>query len=273
MKLIILAAGSGTRLRPYTEDRPKCMAPVGGRPLIDWLVETAERAGINGIVIVRGYRAENLILSTEAQSLKPEYVLNPDFATTNMVFSLWTARHTFTDPVIISYADILYEPEVLVSLMASPDEISVVVDRSWRNYWENRFDDPLSDAESLAIGDDGNIQSIGQEVTAIDDVEGQYIGLMKFAGKGLEVLVNTLTAAYDGKLQSPRSLEQMYMTDVLQEMINSGEKLQPNWIEGQWLEIDSVKDLEIAEGYLVQGSDHSSDGLKINRPKQPETTP
>ena len=163
MKLIILAAGSGTRLRPYTEDRPKCMAPVGGRPLIDWLVETAERAGINGIVIVRGYRAENLILSTEAQSLKPEYVLNPDFATTNMVFSLWTARHTFTDPVIISYADILYEPEVLVSLMASPDEISVVVDRSWRNYWENRFDDPLSDAESLAIGDDGNIQSIGQK--------------------------------------------------------------------------------------------------------------
>lgn len=265
MKLIVLAAGSGTRLRPYTNDLPKCMVPVHDRALIDWLMDTVLAAGIDDVVIVRGYQAERLRLSTSRKPSRLSFVLNPEFASTNMVYSLWTARREITGPLIISYSDILYEAGVLRALMASPEEISVVVDRDWKPYWQTRFDDPLSDAESLRLDTDGNIKEIGQDVSDIGDVEGQYIGLMKFAGKGVDTLATTLDAAHQGDTRSPRNFRQMHMTDLLQGMIETGSRIRPHWINGRWLEVDSVKDLKIAEACIPADMEDSNAGPEIVR--------
>ena len=265
MKLVILAAGSGTRLRPYTDNLPKCMVPVSGRPLIDKLVDTAIAAGIDDIVIVRGYQAEQLVVSGARSPAKISFVLNPDYASTNMIYSLWTARDEIADPVIISYADILYETDVLRALIAAPDEISVVVDKDWKSYWEWRFEDPLSDAESLRLDDSGNIASIGQKANNIDDIEGQYIGLMKFTGNGVRTLSAKLNELGQVNSQVPREFRQMYMTDLLQVMIDAGSNIRPLWINGRWVEIDSIKDLKIAEACINAESAKTGNDLKIER--------
>ena len=266
VKLIILAAGAGTRLRPHTNTVPKCMVPVCGRPLIHRLVCAASIAGITEIVIVKGYRASKLELPFEASTPKVEFVTNHDFATTNMVYSLWKARHEITDPVVISYSDILYQPDVLSSLIESNDEISVVVDRNWRQYWEERFEDPLSDAESLVLDLEGGIKDIGQKVDLIDDIEGQYIGLMKFSGKGVASLLEKINAAESGLLPCLSPFRKLSMTELLQDMIRTGSNLRPFWIEGKWVEIDTARDLKIAEQFLCLSEESSASGFEIHRP-------
>lgn len=240
MRMIVLAAGSGTRLRPYTDDRPKCMVPLHGYPLLAWLLASARQAGVDDIAVVGGYKVERM----EAPGTRLR--INADFAATNMVYTLWTAREEMVDDVIISYADIVYEPKVLTALMEVEAEVSVVVDRKWRSLWERRFADPLSDAESLDVGADGRIATIGQKVDDLDAIKGQYIGLMRYRGAGLAAVLAAIDKARAGSPPGPRPFEKMYMTDLLQGLVNSGVEVRPVWIDGGWLEVDSTDDLALA---------------------------
>src|SRR3990167_540385 len=124
MKAIILAAGMGTRLGKYTENLPKCMLEYNGKPLIEQQVETLQKAGINDIFIVRGYNADKI------QIPNVKYYHNPDYATTNMVETLFCAEKELdsNDDVLVCYADILYEPKILQKVMESKAEVGVTVD-------------------------------------------------------------------------------------------------------------------------------------------------
>ena len=250
MKAIILAAGRGSRLHPYTTECPKCLTELGGQTLIERQLATIHDAGIDDITIVTGYRAEMLTLPNTSQ------VLNPDWATTNMVESLFAAETNFGDDLIISYSDIIYEPCVIKSLMQSDANISVIVDRKWRPYWEYRFSDPLSDAESLKMNDAGHIIDIGEKVDNIELIEAQYIGLMRFKGAGIKALRETksLLGRTHRTWMEKRSLKNAYMTDLLMELILSGHVVQAVPIESGWLEIDTVDDFEKASSGFSDGS-------------------
>ena len=79
-----------------------------------------------------------------------------------MVETLFCAREKFSDSVIVTYGDIIYEKKVLEKLLSSSDDISVITDENWMEYWKIRFENPLDDAESLVLDNNGNITSIGQ---------------------------------------------------------------------------------------------------------------
>ena len=106
-RLIILAAGQGTRLRPVSDGLPKCMVPLHGRPLLEWHLDAAEEAGVDGVTVVAGYARDRL--SSRARHV----VVNERFASTNMVESLWCAEALFGDGFLVAYGDIVYRPEVL----------------------------------------------------------------------------------------------------------------------------------------------------------------
>src|SRR3954466_13976178 len=89
MRMIILAAGQGTRLRPLTDDRPKCLVPLSGKPLLEWQIETARAVDIPHIAVVCGYRADQL------KKYPLTLVPNPRFETTNMALPLFCARDQF----------------------------------------------------------------------------------------------------------------------------------------------------------------------------------
>lgn len=253
MRLIILAAGQGTRLRPLTNDRPKCLVELQGRPLLQWQIDTARAAGIQEIVVVGGYLIDQL------RAYDITVIENPRFATTNMVQTLRCAADWFGDGFVMSYGDIVYSPNVLKTLLADPAPIAVTVDSQWRSYWERRLEDPLSDAETLKIRPDGSLLEVGQKPLSYEDIQAQYIGLVAFRQAGVERLTATLAEiasdAESGKhpFGGKRSLDTLYMTDLLQGMIAAGESLHASKIAGQWVEIDSVSDLDLAHKMLLEG--------------------
>jgi len=260
-KLIILAAGRGVRLRPFTNNRPKCMVEVHDKPLIQWQVEMARQSGIKDIVIVTGYLGEVIDIDGVI------YVENSRFAETNMVETLFCASSYFSSPLIVSYGDIIYESGGLDLILEGTDHVSVVVDKLWRSYWEKRFPDVLLDAETLVLDDDGHIVEIGQRPSAFSEIQGQYIGLTAYRDEGLKALCEL----YDREKNSykkgsrlirpDRDLPHLFMTDLLQGLINNGQRVTSVPISGRWLEVDSFLDLELARKYVTSGKG----SLKINR--------
>lgn len=262
-KLIILAAGQGTRLKPLTDNMPKCMVPLAGKNLLDWKIETALKAGMasEDIIIVGGYKAEQI------QHNAGRVLINPRYAETNMVQTLWCAREYFGESIIIAYGDIVYTEEVFNKMLSCQHQIGIAVDHDWLSYWEQRFQDVLSDAESLSLDGSGKLTGIGQQVDAIGKIEGQYIGLMIFQDEG----IHALSQLYEKELSCfekglpgmapSRNLNSLYMTDMLQGLIENGSSLYEIPIKGGWVEIDNLSDLELANSFCFQeGSD-----LKIVR--------
>ena len=245
MKAIILAAGEGKRLRPLTNNTPKCLVNLFGKSLLQQQIETFRSCKIDDISVVTGHL--NQMINFENIT----YFQNPNFKTTNMVETLFCAKEKLTNSVIVSYGDIIFEKNVLQKLIDSNDDISVVIDKNWKKYWEMRFDNPLNDIESLIL-DDGYISNIGQKVNSFDKIQGQYIGLMKFQNEGMSFLLdfyeNAKKKSKDERvniLNSNLPFEKSYMTDLLQGLINAGCKIKAVPVNNGWLELDSYHDYEV----------------------------
>jgi choline kinase len=239
MKAIILAAGQGARLRPLTDDRPKCMVEYQGKPLIEHVVHALRQSGVDDIIAIRGYKPEAL------RCAGVRFYDNPRYASTNMVSTLFCAEPELDDDTIISYSDIVYSPSVIRRLMSADAELAVVIDRDWRRLWQERMDDPLDDAETLRLDAQGHILELGKKARSYEDIEGQYIGLLKVAASAwpkLRAFYHRLDRqlVYDGK-----DFDNMYMTSFVQAVIDRLMPVLAVPIQGGWLEIDVPSDLSI----------------------------
>jgi choline kinase len=252
MKLIILAAGQGARLRPHTESVPKCLVRVANRPILDRLIEVAKIAGIHDLVLVGGYRHETL------KHYGIPVVVNNHYLTTNMVHSLFCAEEYFGDGFVVSYSDILYRPEHLLALVQDRADVSVVVDDDWLPYWRLRFDNILDDAERLSIINDRIVEIGGRPASEVQ-IDSQYIGLLAFRGSGVGALQSAYAQAKadgsSGRLRfgSAKTTDAMYITDLLQGMADRGVDLHPVRVRGGWVEVDSPQDLLLAEKLIAAG--------------------
>ncbi|MBE05481.1 MAG: hypothetical protein CMD67_10215 [Gammaproteobacteria bacterium] len=242
MNVIILAAGQGSRLKPLTNQKPKCLVELFGKSLLKWQLDLYQKLQINDISIVTGYLKEKIFFPNI------KFFENNYYDTTNMVETLFCAREKINNSTIISYGDIIYEESVIKKLIENTDDISLIVDKNWKDYWSMRFENPISDLESLLIDSENNISSIGQKIKDINEIQGQYIGLMKFQNNGSESLKSFYdkckSFAKNGKnhLNSNLSFENSYMTDLLQGMIDDGYKIRAIPVSNGWLELDSYDD-------------------------------
>lgn len=258
MKVIILAAGQGTRLRPLTDECPKCMVRVNGKSIIERQLDAMHACGIRDedITIVAGYR--NDVLRERLQDMAVRFIVNEAYETTNMVCSLMCARDILAgeDQILISYGDIIYTPDVLNTILASEEDSAVVVDDGWYGYWSMRCEDPLEDAETLMFDAQDHLTEIGQKTSDLAKVQSQYIGLMKFQGNGLRALLDLCAEAEkrsrEGRKlwRTDRDYSKMYMTDLLQGLIDEGNKLKAVHIQRGWFEVDDPGDLKLAESLL-----------------------
>ncbi len=236
-KVILLVAGEGKRLQPYTLDRPKCMVEIEGVSLIDRQLEILKTEGLDRIVMIGGYKAD--MLKREGVKLR----INPYYYKTNMVWTLFSAEDELEGDVIVSYGDIVYSKKILQELLKSNADIAVTVDKNWEGYWKARSDNPLDDAETLKIREDGTISEIGNKPESLDEIEGQYMGLMKFSVKGVKIIRDIFHNAADSGGISGKIVENAYMTDLLQHAINSGKLVTAVPVYDNWIEVDTVNDL------------------------------
>jgi L-glutamine-phosphate cytidylyltransferase len=249
MRAIILAAGEGTRLRPYTLDRPKCLVPLAGKPLLAWQVEALASAGITDVTVVTGYRADQI------RDLGFTTVHNDRFDRTNMVASLMCARELFdgTDDILIGYGDLVYEPRIIEALAARDAAVAITVDARWRELWELRMSDPLADAETLRLDASGNVVELGKKPRSYADIEGQYMGLISVRADFAPELVAVYdrldpAGPYDG-----RDRDTMYMTSFLTYLIDHVTPVAAVVVERGWVEVDTIEDLEIYESMARRG--------------------
>lgn len=262
MKAFILAAGRGTRLGPLTQNKPKALVSLGGRPIIEYTLRNFKKASIQNIILLAGYRAEAF------NYLQCDRILNHNFATTNMVSTLFCAEAAMTEEFIVSYGDIVYETSVLRKLTTEKEEhVSVVVDDAWYRLWHLRFDNMLMEAETLRFADGDYLQEIGDKPNSLNQIESQYIGLIKVGPKALkpwkELFQELQSSDPDKEIIRGRTPSQIYMTDFLQLLINRGIPVKGVRIQGGWIEIDSVKDYEIYQSLLDK--DALDDFLNLER--------
>jgi choline kinase len=111
MDALILAAGSGRRL---CHASPKCLVDLGGRPLIDHQFQALRWAGVQRIVVVAGYQADDV---REALPPGTPVVVNPDYAETNSLYSFWLARHEISEEVLVLNGDVLFHPVIARALV------------------------------------------------------------------------------------------------------------------------------------------------------------
>ncbi len=238
MKLIILAAGQGTRLQPLTNNIPKCMVKYQDKPLIDYILEVTK--DIEKRYIVTGYKSEVLKEYLKEQNLT--FIYNKDYNKTNMVTSLFCAKEFMNDDLIISYSDIIYKKEVIEKLIKSKYDISVVVDKQWKKLWLQRMQNPLDDAETLKIKDNKIIE-LGKKTKDYSEIEGQYIGLIKISKNIIQKVLAFYNNLSKDRYYDNKDFDNMYMTSFIQLIIDNLHEVNPIFINGSWLEVDCIEDL------------------------------
>lgn len=242
MKATILAAGQGTRLRPLTDNIPKCMVEYQNKPIIDYILDAMQECGVNDIAIVGGYKID--ILKDYLKSKNITFFENKNYANSNMVTTLFCAKEWLDDDLIISYADIVYDSFILKCLIECNSEVSTTIDTKWRELWHQRMENPLLDAETLKLDQNDNIAELGKKPLSYDDIEGQYMGLIKIKKDALGRVINFYNSLdrnlkFDGK-----DFDNMYMTSFLQNIIDGLLPIKAVKVTGGWAEIDSVEDLK-----------------------------
>ncbi len=231
---VILAAGRGSRMKGFTDDRPKCLLELSGKRLLDWQVESLKRAGLDKILVVRGYLAESIqgdFATTE----------NSRWSETNMVSSLLCAFKQIEDSsVIVSYSDIVYKHEHLEKLIKDQGDICITYDTNWEDLWSLRNENPLDDAETFKQKD-GVLLEIGQKAKSIDEIEGQYMGLLKFSPKGQEIVKKYIETI------EPAKADKLDMTSLLQALLKEGATINTVAVDAGWCECDTQGDILIYE--------------------------
>lgn len=247
MKAVILAAGRGTRLGSLTKTSPKCLLNIEDTNILSIQVKLFLKNNIKKIYVVTGFCEE---------MIKSEHIIkinNAKYKDTNMVYSLMQVMpDIIDDDVIISYGDIIFTDSVLRSLLENKDSNLIVSDTNWKDYWLARYNTTNFDIESFKVKNK-EILDIGKECKDDKDINGRYVGLMKFNKDTLhrinKIWERDIDISNDNWLTYPRSLEKSYMTDMIQELINEGLIMKTHEIKNNWCEIDTANDYIIAQEF------------------------
>jgi choline kinase len=221
-------------MKHLTDERPKCLVEVRGKALLDRQLESLRAAGIMEIAVVTGYKRELL-----ADRGLVEFH-NARWAETNMVSSIACAEDWMRlEPCIVSYSDIFYGPAAVRSLMTCEASLAVTYDPDWQALWTQRFGDPLLDAETFRLTPEKTLAEIGMRPTSVAEVQGQYMGLLRFTPEGWA----EVTRVRAGLTSDQR--DAMHMTSTLQAIIVAGRvAIAAVPYTGEWGEVDSADDLE-----------------------------
>src|SRR5512140_2914639 len=249
MKAIIIGAGRGIRMMPETEHIPKClMEGINGQRVLDWMRGSLQAAGVDDIVFIGGYRIEKV--RQQYPSLR--FYENTDWTNNNVLESLMFAEEEMNTGYLASYSDILYGSSVVQQLLDSQAEVAVVIDGGWRQRYAGRSLKSEDQAEKVIV-EDGRIIEIGRHIAA-DRANGEFIGLAKFSDWAACIMRNRYQEirkhAQDARFHTAPSIRTAYLSDMLQELIELGVRVVPLDIRNDWMELDTLQDLEWARARL-----------------------
>jgi choline kinase len=237
MKVIILAAGVGSRLMPLTRNTPKSLLDLGnGYTLLERQLSALREAGLREIVLVTGYRSEQIEAKVKTYTdFDFELVYNPFYRLANNLPSAWMGLKDRDEPTMLINGDDLFQSSVVQKLMASDKEITLVVSRK----------DEYDDDDMKVILDDERIVDVGKDIP-LADANGESIGMMLFQGRGLRDIQAMLTEM----IRVEENLQLFYL-HALRQLMKRGHAV--HYVEcgpDDWAEVDFHPDLELMRTHL-----------------------
>lgn len=249
MRAIIIGAGRGSRLGKETDEIPKTLVEVMGRPMLDWILDALAEGGIarNQVVFVCGY-ADSVVRERYPDL---DFVHNTEWEQNNILASLLYARDYMKEGFISTYADIVYEGAVVKKLVESPHQITLGCDTEWQRRYLVRSQHPESDAEKLRA-EGSRVVEVSRTIPSVQ-ATGEFIGVMKLDPAGARRLIESydaVSAAYAGqRWRGGRVFEKAYLIELLQHMLEQGVEMHREDTRGGYMEIDTLEDLSHAESW------------------------
>lgn len=229
MKALILAAGLGTRLAPLTDDCPKSMVEVNGKPILMKQIENLYENGITDITVISGYKAE--VLEERINQIYPEVkiIRSVDYATTNNMYSAYIAKDVMDGSgFIMMNADVFYDASVIEELICCESQNAIVTDIG--TYFE----------ESMKVAEeDGRLVRIAKTITP-EEALGVSIDVYKFSDEAAKAFFSKCAEYIEDKKEL-KLWSEVALNDILSEV-----EFKACLLKGRWIEIDNHEDLDIA---------------------------
>ena len=242
MKIIIIAAGSSTRLSKEILDIPKGLSKIKSKSIIEIQLDLFKKNQLSDITIIVGPNKEKFKFKNV------DYVTDHDFQSHDVLGSLMVCRSIINDQILISYSDIIFDENILHSMLDFKGDIGIAVDLDWEKNYVNRIQHPKSEADNVLL-ENNKVLKIKKNIKESKSTQnlGEFLGLMKLSKNGAKIFVEKyedLLKSHKGKFQTAPSLKKAYLTDMIQELIDSGFLVEPIIINGKWHEIDTPEDLQ-----------------------------
>ena len=240
MQAIILAAGLSKRLRPLTDNTPKCLLKVGGKTILEMTIDNVLKSGVRDFVMVTGYR-ENMIkdfISQKYPDLSIKYITNSDYENNNNSYSLWMTKDYISGDCILLDSDILFDFRIISKLLESEHSDCLAVNTNHL----------LGVEEIKVIVDSTNkILHIGKELDPSNSF-GESIGIEKFSHE----FFRALGVVLERKIVKEKNVNEFYEKSF-QELYDSGNAMFAIDVsEYKSMEIDFPEDLQRA-GEEIKG--------------------
>ena len=261
---IIPAAGFEKQLLPLIEDKPKCLLDIKGKTILERAVAALNDSNIKEIALVRGYKKEAITLPNI------RYYDNDRFEETGELFSLFCAESEMKGRTIVLYGDIIFDNTILEKLLKSPADVALVVDLAWQDQQQRggapshinpdlvTFADPpgKSYLSRFVMGEEEHrILKIGQHLPH-DGVHGEFIGMAMFSEKGTQALRDCYRASQErykcSGFHEAGSFSKASFTDMVQELIDRGHRVDAVPIFKGWMEVDSFEEYQKAWAKIRQ---------------------
>jgi len=249
---LLLAAGTGSRLYPLTQNEPKCLTIVNGMSILERLISSLNQHGFKRLVVVTGHLENHIrdFLGNQAGNIKIDYIFSPLYKTTNNIYSLWMAREFINEPFLLFESDLVFD-ESLLDAMLYPDRIAVAKMQPWMNGTCVTINQSQEVKTFLA----GNADSFGE--IKYKTVNIYSISLTSWYGivKKLDQHIS------DGKVND-------YYETVFAEMIADGSlSFKIVSFGGKpWYEIDTIEDLAEAEKLFLSDKYTTSKTVTLSQP-------
>lgn len=236
MQAVILAAGKGTRLQAKTDDRPKAMIEIEGKPLLEYSLDALIENGITDVILVIGFRHETITrrFGTDYRSLKIHYVLNDNYAGSGSMYSLSLVKDLIEDEILLMESDLLYESRA----------ISLLLDGGHANAILVAGLSGSGDEVYICANDKQEITELGKNIPASSkkNAIGELAGISKFQRKFLQIVFSNAQEDFLNGNINYHYEECVFRT--------SQQTIPVHAVPGKdlaWIEIDTAEDLQNAQ--------------------------
>jgi choline kinase len=237
MKAIILAAGKGSRIKEFSKKKPKCFLKIKNIPIIKRQIDFLSQIGINNIIIVVGH------LSNSFKYKNIKYVENKVYRNTEQLYSFFlTKKYLTNEDTIILFSDIIYDFDILKKIVQTKNEnISIMIQKKWKEKYKNRFDHPKSQADKVFINEKGYVKKISKNLPE-KHTNGEFLGILKIPKNSIKTI-----KIYLDLLKKNENIKRYQFHNYLNFLIKNRVQIKSCNTIKKFMEIDTLNDYKIAK--------------------------